>query len=319
MVNEDLRTIELWARKWGMFFGDKNSFYDFYRTKGGIDVDGLGGLHFFSNPVKRAEDFCLLGVHLDHGLYFNKHCEAILASGRRRRNIMSALLGRKLVHNAPALLVAFKGFIRSKIEYASAVYSPIAKSHQLELERLQSSCLKIVLGARRNTPALILNNESSTSSLSSRRDDTVLRTFMRILALPITNPLRESLSSWREFTRPYEVAAGGSAPRSFFFVAEQTYFKYFQVPLPRAPAKDMSFPIPVAPWSIFYKAPNKADILKDFRQTVRKKTRVNQMVELNSARSTFWYCQNHPVERRNWLLQCLPLKRALHKIVVRLR
>ena len=143
-----------------MFFGDKNSFYDFYRTKGGIDVDGLGGLRFFSNPVKRAEDFCLFGVHLDHGLYFNKHYEAILASGRRRRNIMSALLGRKLVHNAPALLVALKGFITSKIEY-----SPIAKNHQLELQRLQTSCLKIVFGARRNTPALILNNESSTSSL----------------------------------------------------------------------------------------------------------------------------------------------------------
>ena len=80
----------------------------------------------------------------------------------------------------------------------------------------------------------------------------------------------------------------------------------------------MSFPISVPPWNIFYKAPNKVDILKDFRQTIRKKSRVNQMVELNSARSTFWYCQNHPVERRNWL-QCMPLKRVLHKVVFRLR
>ena len=88
-----------------MFFGDKNIFFDFYRAKGGMSVDGLGGLRVFSNPVNRAEDFCFLGVQLDHGLYFNKHSEAILNSGRRRRNVMSALLGRKLVHNAPALLV----------------------------------------------------------------------------------------------------------------------------------------------------------------------------------------------------------------------
>ena len=38
---------------------------------------------------------------------------------------------------------------------------------------------------------------------------------------------------------------------------------------------DSSFPIPVRPWSIFYKVPNKVDILKDFCQTIRKNTRVN--------------------------------------------
>ena len=318
MVNEDLRTIELWARKWGMYFGDKNSFYDFYRTKDGMNVKDLGSLQFFSKQVQRATDFCLLGVHLDHGLYFNHHCQAILASGRRRRNILSALLGRRLVNNAPALLVAFKGFVRSKIEYASAVYSPIAKSHQLELERFQSSCLRVVLGARKNTPVEILNNEASTSSLSSRRDAAVLRTYMKILALPITNPLRESLRKWQQTTRPYEIATGCSTPRSFFFVAEQTYSKYFYVAPPRTPAINMSFPIPVPPWNIFYKAANKVDILKEFRRTLRQKSRVSQMVKLNSARSTFWYCQHHPPKRRDWL-KCLPLKRVLQKIVIRLR
>ena len=67
MMNEDLCTVELWARKWGMFFGD------FHITKESIGVDGLGGLQFFSNPMARADDVFLLGVRLDHGLYFNKH------------------------------------------------------------------------------------------------------------------------------------------------------------------------------------------------------------------------------------------------------
>ena len=318
MINEDLRTIELWAKKWGMYFGDKNSYYDFYRTRDGMDVEGLGGLQFFSRPIERAKDFCLLGVHLDHGLHFNQHCQAILASGRRRRNILSALLGRRLINNAPALLVAFKGFVRSKIEYASAVYSPIAECHQKELERFQSSCLRLVLGARKNTPAQILNNECSASSLSSRRDDAVLRTYMKILALPITNPLRVSLQKWRQTTRSYELTTIGNTPRSFFFVAERTYMKYFHAPLPRAPAPNMSFPVATPPWNSFYMPPNKVDILKDFRRSLRKKSRVFQMVELNSARSTFWYCQNHPTKRRDWL-KCLPLKRVHQKIMVRLR
>ena len=318
MINEDLRTIERWAKRWGMYFGDKNSFFDFYRTKEGIDVEGLGGLKFFSEGIERAEEFRLLGIHLDHSLRFTQHCDDVLASGRRRRNILSALLGRRLVNNARALLVGFKGFIRSKIEYASAVYSPLAQCHQRDLEIFQASCLRIVLGARRNTPVAILNNESSTSSLSSRRDDTVLRTYMRILALPKTNPLRMCLEKWWRDTRPYELFAGDSTPRSFFFVAYQTHLKYFHVPPPRESAPDMTFPAPLPPWNIFYCAPNKFDILKHFRQKFRKTSRTRQMVELNTARSTFWYCQHHPSKRRDWL-KCLPSKRVHQKIMIRLR
>ena len=173
------------------------------------------------------------------------------------------------------------------------MYSPIAHAHQEELERFQSSCLRIVLGARRNTPRQILNNECSASSLSSRREDSVLRTYMKILALPARNPLRVALNNWKRITRPYEVAMGDKTPRSFFYVAEQTYQKYFHAPIPSEPLPNMSFPFPLPPWNAFYSAPNKTDVLKDFRRTLRGKTRAAQMFDLNSARSTFWYCSHH--------------------------
>ena len=241
------------------------------------------------------------GRNLDHGLHYNEHCQAFLASGRRRRNILLALLGRRLLNNAPALLAGFKGFVRSKIEYASAVYSPIAECHQRELESFQASCLRVVLGARRNTPIVILCNESSTSLLASRRDDAVLRVYMKILALPVTNPLRACLKQWQRTTRPYELTTSDATPRSFYFVAEQTYSKYFGT-LPRREAPlNITFQAPLPAWSLFYKAPNELDILKEFRRSLRKKTRDAQIVALNSACSTFRYCQHHPTTRRHCL------------------
>ena len=96
MMNEDFCTIELWAMK-----------VDFYQANGAMDVEGLGSLSF-SKPIERKDNFCLLGMHLDHGLYVNGHCRATLAAGRRRRNTVSALLGRRLAESAPAQLIAFK-------------------------------------------------------------------------------------------------------------------------------------------------------------------------------------------------------------------
>ena len=61
-------------------------------------------------------------------------------------------------------------------------------------------------GTRRNTLQQILNNECSASALSSRREGSVLQTYMKVLALPATNPLRVALNNRKPITRPYEVA-----------------------------------------------------------------------------------------------------------------
>ena len=82
--------------------------------------------------------------------------------------------------------------------------------------------------------------------------------------------------------------------------------------------RDRSFPVPLPPWNAFYSAPNKVDVLKHFRRTLREKTRAAQMFDLNSARSTFWYCTHHPPKRRDWL-KCLPSNRVEQKIMIRLR
>ena len=68
------------------------------------------------------------------------------------------------------------------------------------------------------------------------------------------------------------------SPRSFFYVAEQTHLKYFRTDPPRKPAPTESFQVPVAAWSIFYTAPNKVDILKEFRQTLRWKIGLTKWV-----------------------------------------
>ena len=100
----------------------------------------------------------MLGVHLDAGLTFKENTRQLLNACRRRRNILHGFIGSEQRCTAEALLVAYKGFIRSKLEVACAVYSALSRDEKSKLERFQSSCLRLILYARDNTPAIILNN-----------------------------------------------------------------------------------------------------------------------------------------------------------------
>ena len=124
MLNSDVRTIEKWSRKWRLSFGRKSSYFVFHRPgTRGINVDSLGGLHFFGRSLQRDMDSVyLLGIHLDAGLTFKENTKHLLSECRRRRNISHGFIGSEQRCTAEALLIAYKGFIRSKLEVTCAVY-----------------------------------------------------------------------------------------------------------------------------------------------------------------------------------------------------
>ena len=318
LLNENLRTIEDWAQRWRVEFGDKNSYFVFHSGPD-IDVEAMGGLQFFSRALTRErESVCLLGVHLDRQLTFRHNTDMLLTECRRRRNTLRGLLGTGLVHNPQALLIAYKGFVRSKIEVTCAVYCTLSAQQKGELEALQNSCLRLILFSRANTPGVILQNECSTSSLESRREDIVIRTYCKILAFPRDHPLRECLEAWWRNDRPNELATSGHRPRSFFGVAFHLHIKYFGEPPPRKPPPALKHLVPLPPWDALHIPANKIDLLKDFRCNLRQLRRTEQMRDLMSARAAFDYCGHHPASRRD-LLDCMPLKRIELKIIARLR
>ena len=320
MLNSDLHTIEAWSKKWRLSFGHKSSYFVFHRPgTRSLDVDSLGGLHFFGRPIRRESDSVyLLGVYLDAGLTFKENTRQLLSTCRRRRNILHGFIGSEHSCIAEALLVAYKGFIRSKIEVTCAVYAALSHADQLELEKFQSSCLRLILYARDNTPAVILNNECSTLSLAYRRDDIVLRTYMKVLAFPQTHPLRVSLEHWWKDYRRSELTELGHCPRSFFGVAFETHRRFFFAPPPREPPEWCFYRRQLPPYVPFHKPANSFDIFSDFRCTVRDARRDSQYYDLLASRAAFWYTHLHPPKRRNWL-KCLPTRRRDIRTIARLR
>ena len=137
-------------------FGDKNKFFLFHDV-GAVpfDLKRVGGLHFYAQELEQASECVLLGLHLDTSLTFKTHVDNTITATKRRANMLRCLLGTRLIYNAKALLILYKGWIRSKIEYASEVYCTFAASHAKRLDTVQNMCLRTIFGSRKRVQCFI--------------------------------------------------------------------------------------------------------------------------------------------------------------------
>ena len=318
MLNEDLRTIEAWARKMRLQFGDKNEYFVFHQScTQSLDIEQAGGLQFYSKNLSRAEKFVLLGMHFDYSLTFQVHVEHVVAAAKRRGNMLRWVRAARLVKNSEALLVLYKGWIRPKIEYASEIYGSFAKTHAHELEKVQALCLRIILGASHSTPHILLQNEASVSALSSRRRQRYLMTFMKVMSLPASHSLQETLRQWWRRDTGFE--GPQLRPRTFFGSAFHAHVALFGCPPPRQLPIQFKNPFSLAPWSSIYKPPKKVDVHMDFRRCLRQRTRDIQLRELRSSHKATWYNSMHPALTRRIWMRCLP-KGGVHlRVIIRLR
>ena len=317
MLTADLAIVEQWAREMRMLFGDKNKYCIFYpRGAAPFDLELIGGLTFFSHKLQKCDSLLLLGLHLDCNLSFKLHTDYLVASTKRRGNMLRCLMGTRLVNNAAGLLVLYKGWIRSKIEYASEVYSCFARVHAQRLEQAQAHCLRIITGARECTPHSILQNETSVSSLTYRRAQNILRMYAKILALPRDHILRDLLRGWVTSDMGFE--GYSLTPQSFFGSAWHAHQRVFGSCPPTELAPIYANPVPLAPYHPLHMPAREVDLHGSFRRHLRANIRVLQMNSLRSCAAASRYNAMHPPRRRHWMA-CLPSGGAKLKVIVRLR
>lgn len=163
----------------------------------------------------------------------------------------------------------YKGWIRPKIEYASEIYGTFTKTHSLALERVQALCLRIILVASKSTPHILLQNEASVSALSSRRRQQCLLTLMKVMSLPPSHVMQETLRKWWRKDVGFEGAL--LRPRTFFGLA-----LHFRIALcERFPPKSLPMhfltPYSLSPCSRNYVPPKKFDVHLQFLRCLGQK------------------------------------------------
>lgn len=169
-LQSDLNRLIDWSKKTGLSFNpSKTNIMSYSRRKETI----LHNYKIDGHVVGRPELVKDLGITFDKKLTFNAHVSNI--ANDALKNVGFILRNSRDFTQSRTYISLFNAFVRSKMEYASIVWSPYFKNHIKYLESVQTRYLRIV--ELRTTgiypkylPRMDLLNKYHVQSLETRRD-----------------------------------------------------------------------------------------------------------------------------------------------------
>lgn len=190
ILNKTLKEIEKWSNSCGLTFSiNKMSCITFSRLRKPAP-DPILSLHNSRIPI--ADQHKFLGVIFDKRLSFVPHITSLHRQCIQRVNILKVLSNRDWGASRHALLTVYKSLIRSKIEYASIIYSSANSSILVKLDKLQNNAIRIATGAFKSSPIVSILIESSVPSLETRRHNHIIKFVVKLAHKP-NHPLFNAL------------------------------------------------------------------------------------------------------------------------------
>ena len=156
-LQEDLRHLEDWAKKWGMRFNAQKRYILSSRSKS-THMYSLNGVF-----LKQVQQHPYLGVIISDDLKWGKHIVYI----SRKAGAAVGFLRRNL-RNCPkeCRRLAYIALVRSRLEYAETVWDPYYQQDIEKLERVQSQATRFIAKDYRTREPGCVNRMLQDLSLS---------------------------------------------------------------------------------------------------------------------------------------------------------
>jgi len=98
------------------------------------------------------------------------------------------------------LIIFYKSFIRSKIDYGSILYGSASNVQLQKIEIIQNKCLRYIIGALKSTPISALCAETGIAPLQFRRNYLTDRLLIKSISHPsslLFKNIETIISRWR--------------------------------------------------------------------------------------------------------------------------
>lgn len=175
-LNNDLQTIHKWAEQWIVTFNpEKTELLHITNKRSSQDMPPV----FFNNvQVENVKTHKHLGLILNKNLSWTAHIDEIATKAAKR---LSLLNKSKNLLSRQTLEIMYKSYVRPTMEYGSLIWHNCTASDSDRLENLQLQAARIVTGAPRGTSHANLYNEVGWQTLASRRENSQLVMFFKII------------------------------------------------------------------------------------------------------------------------------------------
>lgn len=170
-----------WASDWGMVLSPTKTVLQIFTRRKIIPPN----IHLDGNLLQYEKEKKLLGLIFDAPiLTWRAHVEYLRSRCIKKINMLKSLASPKWGASSKILKIFYTGFIRSQIDYGSCIYATAAASHLNKIEPMQNAGLRLILGARKSSPALSLQAESGLPPLEIRRMYLIMREYIKLMYRP---------------------------------------------------------------------------------------------------------------------------------------
>ena len=137
--------------------------------------------------VEIIDNAKLLGIYMSSDLTWNLNTKHIVKNGNLRLKVLHS--AAKFTSNIKDLKIIYNQVVRSKLEYGCNVWhSGLTKQNRNDIERIQKSSCKIILGKNYSSYKKALK-DLNMESLHDRREKLNLRFAKKSLKIPIMKSL----------------------------------------------------------------------------------------------------------------------------------
>jgi ribonuclease HI len=119
--------------------------------------------------IAQTNEIKFLGALIDRKLSWHSHINFTISKCEKSINMLRAISSVAWGSHPSTMTNMYNAMVRSHLDYASFLFDPLPRYLEDKLERIQSKCLRLILGAFPSTPINSLQVESGEMPLSIRR------------------------------------------------------------------------------------------------------------------------------------------------------
>ncbi|CAD6232770.1 GSCOCG00012235001-RA-CDS, partial [Cotesia congregata] len=117
----------------------------------------------------------ILGLIWDSKLTWAPHIKQLKAECQRRTNIIKVLASTHWGSAAQVLIKTYKALIETKLNYGAEIYSSATNSNLKLLNSVQTTALRLAVGAFRSSPTYSILAEANEIPLRLKRMELAIR------------------------------------------------------------------------------------------------------------------------------------------------